>query len=393
MRYIVTFNDIHLGLVTSDIDRTEEIVQISLHAIKRAIKLKKKGKDVIIVIGGDVFHHNNPSEYLIGQFIRILNLAVKYKIQVYVNPGNHDSISKEGRKSCLDFIAKLKGDYELVKLIDGITTIKWFTGDYGHQYLTFFPHISKAHIKGTDYESAQEYIDGEAARVWEEVGNGQNQVAFSHLNVKGMIPGSEENLLKKSEVYLPDSFVMESDNMGMITPLIVQAHIHTRQKDKNVNVIGSQLFCDFGEKEKNKYFAIIRVAENFGEKTSIKYVKSKCKPFVELDFDFTDGSDVVIKAKKYKSEVKGAVVKINVTVDGESVFQDWEKVRKSFGKYAEYVKPIIPKVIRSRTLRNRKQSINLDPKSASKVWMKKNKPGNWKRKLSLANDYIDGIEE
>lgn len=391
MKYIVTFNDIHLGLVTSDIDRTEEIVELSLNCIKRAIKLKKKGHDVIIVIGGDVFDHNNPSEYLIGQFLRILNLAVKYGIEVYVNVGNHDAISKDGRRSCLDFIKKLKGDYECVHLIDDITTIKWFTSDIGYVYLTFFPHITKSHLKGTDYKTAQEYIDGKADDIWEEVGQGQHQVVFSHLNVKGMIPGSEENLLKKSEVYLPDSFVMENESMGRLVPTIVQAHIHTRQKDKNVNVVGSQLYCDFGEKEKHKYFAVIKVPTTFGEKSRIKYVESKCRKFIELEFDFTDG-EVKIDAKKYKKKIKDAVVKLNVILSGEDVFQDWEKVRKEFGKYAYYVKPVLPRIIRSRIVRNKKQSIDLDPKDAVKVWMKRNKHKGWKRQMKLAYDFIDGVE-
>ena len=189
MKKIIHLNDIHLGLTTSDIDRSEEIVQVSLEAIKYAVKLKKKGQDVIIVVGGDVFDHNSPGDELIACFIRILNPAIKAGIKVFVVVGNHDSISKPKRKSCFSFLKKLKGGYELVKVIDDIKAIKWFKGDIGNVYLTFFPHITKAHLDGTKYKSTQDYSDGKEQIIWDKLGNGVDQYVISHLNVEDLIPG------------------------------------------------------------------------------------------------------------------------------------------------------------------------------------------------------------
>ena len=337
MKKVVWFSDIHLGLVTNDINRTEEIVRISLDAVKHAKKLKKAGDDVIIVIGGDIFDHNNPSEYLIGQFIRILNLAIKYEIKTYVLYGNHDAVSDTKRKGCLDFIKKLKGTYDLVTLVDDICTLEWFTADYGKVFLTFLPHISKARLKDTDHKTVQDYIDYKAEKVLDKVGQGWHQLAFSHLNVKGIIPGSEENLLKKSEVYLPDSFIEGNQRIGHIEPMIVQAHIHTRQKLGNVNVIGSQIYVDFGEKEKNKYFAVIEVPDQLGTEWKIRYKKTDCIPFKELKFDFTNGNNPI------------------------------------------------------RTVRNERQSVNLSPADAMKVWLKTNKPKDWKAKRKLGKKYMEQV--
>ena len=706
MKKVIFFSDIHLGLVTNDINRTEEIVKVSLDVVRHAIKLKKAGDDVTIVIGGDIFDHNNPSEYLIGQFIRILNLAVKYKIQTYVLYGNHDAVSDTKRKGCLDFIKKLKGDYSLVTLIDDITCIKWFTADYGYVFLTFLPHISKARLKDTKFKTVQDYIDARAKKIWEKVGQGCHQLVFSHLNVKGIIPGSEENLLKKSEIYLPDSFIEGNQEIGHIAPMIIQGHIHcfdeqtevltnngwkffsnlkkldkvatlnptslelefqkpkkiilsdykgemvqiknskidllvtpnhrmfgnyirknediffeagnpvkdfiryykagkwggedidvsnsllqliiqivsdgsfedkfirfhlkkkrkvarlielvkglgidygywvmsdgtikinfrkesikdfkwffpdntkqltgnfrnlsvnqiniildeyaitdgcyqqgdknliqistskkeeadliqelccisgiqcnltpkknlqgnqkqnyilsvnrktntcmavpsrhyktvkykgkigcvevknstilvrrngktcvtgnSRQRLDNVNVIGSQIYVDFGEKEKKKYFAVIELPDQLGTQWKVRYKKTDCLPFVELNFDYTNGNDPSkkLKTKKMMKQAKGAVVKVNVIYDENSPSVDWEQMRKELSKSAHYVKPIIPKFVRARTVRNEKQSVNLSPVDAVKLWLASNKPKGWKRKFKLAEKYIEGL--
>ena len=393
MKKVVWFSDTHLGLVTNDINRTEEIVRVSLDAVREATKLKKAGDDVIIVIGGDIFDHNNPSEYLIGQFIRILNLAIKYKIKTYVLYGNHDAVSDTKRKGCLDFTKKLKGDYGLVQLVDDIKCIKWFTADYGHVYLTFFPHISKARLKDTEFKNIQSYIDAKAENIWDKIGVGYHQLAFSHLNVKGIIPGSEENLLKKSEVYLPDSFIEGNQRTGCIAPWIVQAHVHTRQKRDNIRVIGSPIFVDFGEKEKNKYFAVIELPDQLGTEWKIRYKKTQCLPFIEFDFDYTNGNDPSkeLKTKKMMKKIRGSVVKINVTYDEHSPSVDWDKIKKELSKSAHFVKPIIPRFIRARTVRNEKQSTNLNPVEAINMWLKSNKPKGWKKKIKLAKQYVERV--
>ena len=135
MKKIVFTSDWHLGLYTSEINRTSEIVQVCLNIVKHAIKIKAD----LLVIGGDIFHSNNPNEFLISQFIRILNLVRKYDLKTYVLVGNHDAISNGERKSCLDFVDLFKRSYPSVKLVSDIKCVEWFVADYGHVYLTFFP--------------------------------------------------------------------------------------------------------------------------------------------------------------------------------------------------------------------------------------------------------------
>jgi DNA repair exonuclease SbcCD nuclease subunit len=308
--------------------------------------------------------------------------------------GNHDAVSDTSRKGCLDFINKLKGDYSCVQLVDDIKCIKWFTADYGHVYLTFLPHISKARLKDTKLKSVQEYINYKAEKIWDKIGQGYPQLAFSHLNVKGIIPGSEENLLKKSEIFLPDSFIEGNQRPGCITPMIIQGHIHSKQCLDNVHVVGSPLFVGFGEKGKNKYFAVIELPEQLGTKWKIKYKKTNCLPFIQLDFDYTNGNDPSKKliTKKTMKRIKGAVVKVSVTYDENSPSVDWDLIRKDLSKSAHFVKPIVPRFIRARTVRNEKQSISLDSYDAVKVWLKTNKPKGKKEKLKLAKYYIEQMK-
>lgn len=392
MKYIVHTSDIHLGLTTNEIDRTEEIVQVTLQAARKAIRYKKKNKDVLMVFGGDIFNHNNPSENLIGQFIRILNVLKKHDVATIVLVGNHDSISDPDRKSCLDFINKIRVGYPNIELVDDIKMVHFFQSDLGEVYLTFLPHITKAHLKGTKYKKVQDYINKKAQKIKEEIGQGQHNYIFSHLNVKGIIPGSEENLLRKSEVWIPDCFIMDKEHKGYLPPVIIQAHIHTRSKINNVNVIGSPIFCNFGEKEKNKYFAVIHIPESFNEKHKIKYIKTDCKKFIEFDWDVTAGDlttydDLMDIAPELD---KNTVLKVNAI---QTIHQniDWNGIRKELTKKCNFVKPIQPRIIRDRVKRNKRQQLNLSPKDAIKIWLKKNKPKDRKIIRELANDYIDKL--
>lgn len=391
MKRIVWFSDIHLGLKTSEIDRTQEIVDVSLQAVKRACKHKALGRDVILVVGGDIFNHNDPTDYLISKFIKIINPAVTLGIETYILVGNHDSISDPKKKSCLESLKKMKGAYKCVKVIDDMKVKKWFTADYGNVHLTFFPHITKAHIEGSKYKSTQDYINGKAETIFHKVGPGQNQIVFSHLNVRGLIPGSEENLLKKSEVWLPEIYVGKEEHKafnGSLPPTIIQGHIHSKQKIENIHVVGSPIYCDFGEKENKKFFCEIRVPERFDEKLKVKYIRTKCRPFIELELEAKDGK--LIEKGEKKKITKDSVVKINVTLhEMENVNWNWEKIRKKYAKKCHYVKPIVPKYLKDRVTRNEKQTLKLPPSDASRVWLKNHKPKNWKRKLRIAKDYIE----
>lgn len=395
---IVWTSDIHIGLKTDDVDRVGEIVRILTRIIKYIVKLKKEGNDVIFILGGDIFHSNTPSEEYIAVFIGIMNLLKKYEIETFVLVGNHDYVAQPDRLSCLSFVRKAKAGYPTINLIDDVTFMEIGTYENGPLYFTMLPHVGKATLIGKklpDGTSTQQYIETKCNRILKKVGQGSQHFAFSHLNVRGAHGGSEANLLRKSEAYLPECFL--NVPIGFITPEIIQGHIHTRQKIDNINIVGSPLYVSFGEGEANKYFLDIQMATTIGQENKLKYIPTKCTPFESLELDMVDETRDFFEIEEVKEFINkvqpesNPVVKIDVTVNPENNTYDWKAIRKGFEDHNYHVKPIIPRVIMKRVVRSVNQKINLQPKEAVKVYLKRNMRKDKtkaKRLYALANKYL-----
>lgn len=387
---IVFSSDFHIGLRTDEIDRTPEIIASVKKVIKHCIKLKQEGEPVLFVIGGDVFNTNTPSEKQISEFLKLLTLTYKNDIRTIVIAGNHDSISDPNRLSCLSFLKTIMPVYKNVSLIEDIKFMKLGVFDSGPCYATFLPHIPQALIEkkkaddslleefDDDDMTTQEYIEAKCKRIIEKVEKGSQHFVFSHLNVIGAHPGSEENLLKKSTVFLPKCFTTDVP-LGYVKPTIIQGHLHTNTAQDNIHIIGSPIYCTFGESG-TKYFADIEVAGSLGEDHQITLVKSKYTRFKQLELDLTRvKADVAFEdlkaVKKFLSNVKkDCFLKFDVTITPEkNGWYDWKKIRHELQrKYQCKVKEIIPRILFKRTVRSALQKINLDPEKAIKVFLKRN---------------------
>jgi exonuclease SbcD len=370
---VVFTSDTHLGLMTEDVSRTDEILSVMLHIAKHAVKTKAD----YLIIGGDVFDNNTPTDYLIACFIRMLNILKKADIKVFVMPGNHDAIARQGRRSCLEFIKKLSVGYPNVRLIEDVTTIK-IRKDFeaGAIYFTFLPFLNKSHIPD-GFKSVQQYVDLKARTVSKKIKELDQHVVFSHLGIEGAIPGSEAGSLKKVETIVPKVFTQM--RLGRNYPTVVQAHIHSKQEIKNVRIVGSPVFNDFGEKEESKFFLEIQLPRFMEDKTVYTYHKTPCRPFVEIvvdmDHKLAASMERTTKLDNFMHGVHpNSIVKISVTAPEDLADLPWDKYRKHFQKRCFYVKPIRPKIIRKRVKRNSKQTITLAPKQAIKLWIKSNKP-------------------
>jgi DNA repair exonuclease SbcCD nuclease subunit len=395
MAVVVEVGDLHLGLVTSEVDRTEEIALVLKQIAKTAIKYKNAGEKVYVIVGGDVFDDNKPSDRLISCFITFLNYFYGKDIDVYVMVGNHDSISDSENLSCLGFIKKLRKGYSYVRLVDDIKTINIDTYDNGKAYFTFLPHITKAHLELEDgkYKSVTEYIEKKVSKVMRVVGKGDSHYIFSHLNVRGLIPGSEENLLRKSTAFLPDSVIMDSDPVdGRIKPTIIQNHIHKHQKHKNLYVVGSPIYTDSSDTDVDKRFCVIHISEGIGKKDKIEFpIIENCRRFYDIDLNLLDSAkDPMTEVKKLMKEIKpNSIVKISPTVSDMSSGFDWEAVRDQIGKATDsYVKPINPKVVINRVVRNKEQKIGIPPQQSLKVWFKNYKHERRKERYRIAKEYL-----
>ena len=391
---IVFTSDLHIGLITDEIWRTPEITKATLRVVKHCKKLKDEGHEVIFIIGGDVFNTNTSSEKQISAFLTILTKIKNEDIRTIVMVGNHDSISDPNRLSCLSFLKKIKPVYKNITLVEDIKYVKLGDFDTGPCYATFLPHISMALIEKRktdnslfedfdedDFEgeiTPQSYIEAKCQKIMQKVDQGSEHLVFSHLNVIGAHPGSEENLLKKSTTFLPKCFTSDVP-IGYIKPTIIQGHIHSSSTLDNVNIIGSPIYCTFGESGK-KYFAEITVAKSFGEKHKIERIGSKYIKFKQLELDLTKiKPDINFldhpKVKNFLSKVKKDwFLKFDVSITPEkNGWYDWKQIKYTIErKYECRVKDITPRILFKRQIRSALQKINLDPDKAVRIYLKRN---------------------
>lgn len=381
---VVFGSDFHLGLKTDEIDRNDEILDIMEDMIDHGIKVNKEtGEEIIYVFGGDIFNSNNPNEKLITLFIFILNRLRETGFKSFIMVGNHDEVSDPDRVSCLNFVHELGSAYPNVTLVDDIRTINMGTFDTGPLFFTFLPHVSKALIQRNVNEGklrrnipTQVYINKKSEAIMKKVGQGSQHIVFSHLNVSGAHGGSEENLLKKSTVYLPK--VMLDAPVGYIEPEIIQAHIHSKDKIGNINIVGSQFYCGFGERESEKYFLDLKIGIELGGGPHVfNYIPTNCLQFKQLEVSmledntpFMDRDDVL----DFLDEVdENTVIKLDVTTNVENSLTDWkgvmERIKKEYKPF--HIKPIIPRTVMVRKVRSRKQKIGLPVKDSVQVYLKR----------------------
>ena len=380
---IVFSSDFHLGLKTGEMDRTKEIISLMAQIVRHCANLKDDGEEVVLVFGGDIFNTNVPSEHLISEFIKVLNLIRKNDIETYVMVGNHDAIADPNRLSCLSFVKRIGKAYPSISLVEDIQFMKIGTFDTGPLCFTFLPHITKALIQSKLNSgklkkeiSTQAYIDDKCEKVLDKVGGYSQHLVFSHLNVRNVHGGSEENLLRKSEVYLPNIFL--NVPLGFSKPAIINGHIHSRTKIGNVDIVGSPLFCSFGEAETDKYFLEIDYHGNLGKEPVFKYIKTKCVQFKQMEVDMVSDNKRFMErddVNDFLDDIadKNVVAKFNVIISPENNTYDWKAIRDEIiSETGATVREIVPRVVLKRPVKSIKQVASLNSDEAIKVYLKKN---------------------
>ncbi len=395
MNKILFVSDIHLGLVSDLVDRTQETIRVIKKDVAiRANKLVDKGHNVDIVFGGDIFHKNTPSESNIASFIQIINMFSEFKCNLYIMSGNHDSVSDKKRLSCLSFIKKLSEMYNYVFLIDDIKAIKYKTTDAGKFVLVFLPHINNAHLeKYKEYKTTQDYINKRTEKLYAKLGNGVPTIVFTHLDIKGAIAGDEANLLMKSTVSLPECIVANED--CKILPTIVSGHIHLASIQKNINIIGSPIYTDFSDCDLvDKYIAEITLPTDIRGVPTIDLHKTHCNNFIQITIDLHKKTGDISKdileiiSNKLETVSTSSFLKIDLAVSSSSLSViNLSKIEDSIqAKYGYTVKKIIPKVIRmNRDKRNKELKIGLKPIESFKIFIDNDKSLKKSSRLEISN--------
>lgn len=395
---IVVGTDTHLGLKTDGIDRNPEIFSVMEQITYEAIKWSKTHLTYLIWTG-DLFNKNNPSEAMIAEFIsRLINPCKgRPNLKVYFMAGNHDAISNPDNKSCLSFIGPLLQGYENVWLIEDVKSLAIETNDLGPLRFTFLPHITLAHLKDrTKYKNPQNYINAVCEHIQSKFATGTQHYIFSHLNIHGAHPGSEENLLNKSEAFLPKVWT----ERGYISdlPQIINGHIHSHEVLDNIYITGSPIYCGFGERDDDKAFITIDVPQTFNEKFKIERIPTNCTPFRELELDLTSWDEVDFMNHTEVATFLGNleinrnyVIKFDLKVNPQRTNVNWNLVRDEIMKTypGVHVKPIAPKFIYDRVVRSDKQKLGMSPHNAAKTFLETHRPVRVKEKWALAKQYLN----
>lgn len=376
---ILFTSDLHIGLRIENVDQTPYIIEILMRVLNKAVELIEKGYEVTIILGGDVFDNNDPSEAQIGAFIGFLSEVKKHNIRLYVMVGNHEARANPERLSCLSFIKEASVGFPSVTLIEDITSIEFCDSVNGKCWFTFLPHVSKALIekKKLNY-TPQEYIDKKCEKILNKLqAKMVDHYVFSHLNVKGFHSGSEENLLKRSDVYLPECFTNPA--VTVVRPTIIQAHIHSRQQKDNVHIVGSPIFCSANESGE-KGFLEISIGKSIGDSSDMQYHPSFAPEFIELELNMIGCEEQFFKIPEVKELIKKipketvSIIKLDISINPENNTYNWkgiqEKLQNHFQK--SIIKTIVPRIVIKRITRNSNQKISLPPDEAVRTFIKKN---------------------
>lgn len=214
MRIYVT-SDWHLDAVTAGVERFKDVLGKVADLAERVVESDADA----FVFCGDLANPDNPSRLL--RALRVgVGVAASLKMMEIPSlwlTGNHDVVEDGLGTSTLTPIK------DVAKVADQPMTGTWHLGDE-NRLLTWM---------ALPYTPASHPYDPEAfvERCDEDV-----ELVFSHLNVRGIGPGSEtKDFLRGREVFLPHRLIQRKWPRCRI----IQGHYHRPQEFEGVTVVGA----------------------------------------------------------------------------------------------------------------------------------------------------------
>jgi DNA repair exonuclease SbcCD nuclease subunit len=396
MIHAVFSSDWHIGLKVEGRNMFPYIRDVAKKIYGECKKLQASG-EVDLILGGDIFDNNYPTEEEIAGLIGILNNFINVTTHIYILVGNHEPINDGTRTSCLSFLQKIQKRYETISLIDNASWVRRATYDCGHIDYLFLPHITKAISNGGD---VQKYLNQRLETIFDKrVERGDNLIVFSHLDVAGAKRGSEERMMKTTTLKIP-SILTEDCPYGYNTPLILNGHIHSPSEMGNCKMIGSPIYTDFKDcNDDNKYFAVVNIADSLSNGIKLNMIPTNPPRFREFEFDVFSCDDFktiydVAEFQNFMNGVKkGDFVKVSLKIDSErSKLIDFKSLKTKIELDTGcVVKDIVPTVILQSKSRNPEQKIGLSIVESIKVFLRNSNVTEKKIKFELSKLYVGKI--
>jgi len=362
--FIVTA-DWHVGLTRYSRDNKKGVPERHkelLESIGYIFKYAYDTKASFVVIAGDLFDNNHPSQLYYGDLIPIFKQISEWKIPVFILSGNHDAINTIPQMNALRTIFKSKFDN-----IEVINEIEFHSGVLpGYDFL-FIPHVNRCEYSVFNPEAERGLISEKLQYL--KLNPKRKNLVFGHALVPGSIQGAERLVMRGGEQTFDLEINAEAYFFG---------HMHTPQemkwKGKPLYYPGSIQAIDMGEREDEKGFIDASITK---DGIKIKRLSIPTRKLVQINIDSYDDylaqfeTEGVSLSSAY-GDLKDKIVKVKIKVPTTQKSQINESKIKKFCKKAYWL-DIAYDLQRETATRNENVTIEADPDKALSGWYESRK--------------------
>ena len=290
---LIHLSDLHLGKKVNEFS----MINDQEYIIKEILEIIKEQQPDGVIVAGDVFDRNVPSEDAIKLWDEFLISLSNQGIPVFAISGNHDSAVRFAEHSALMesngiyFSPKFEGEVKVCKLQD----------DYGELNIYLMPFVKPADVRRfypdveiNDYTDAvKAIIDGL------DIDTEARNVLVAHQFVTGAVRCESEEIT-----------VGGLDNVDAsvfdVFDYVALGHIHGKQKIERdtVRYCGTPLKYSFSEKDHVKCVSVVDIKskENDSKNNDSKGSASK-KNIAKCDIDI---NEVALTPMHDMREIKGS---------------------------------------------------------------------------------------
>lgn len=257
-----------------------------------------------LIITGDIFEEPKPHYNLVVILLDWLHKCSDYGINVHIIAGNHDILrSGQLTTSPLDIISS--SEIENIFVYKKINTLH--LDEIG---ITFLPFRDRRSFNTDINGDAIDILRSQVAYENVSIGDHCLKLLVGHLTIEGAIPVGYELGDLANELHCPMDMFRGYDYVWM-------GHVHKFQimsQSPYIAHIGSMDISNFGEKEQEKYIALIDPQKE----EKIKYIKLPTRKLNHIVINVTENeADATVFVQNIilnTPDLKNSIVKISVVI-------------------------------------------------------------------------------
>jgi len=241
---LIVASDFHLDASTAGMPRYDDVTKACDEIVQTAVKVEA---NMFLFLGDltdpDSVRSHRAVAYGIGLALRLAPFGIASRWLV----GNHDVIEDGSGDSTLMAITVVgAGMYDEFCRVYASPTSEWIADDI---LLVALPFTARSHpYDPSDFVSKVDFDDGNRA--------GNRVVVIGHLNLEGIGPGSEvTDMPRGRDVFFPVDAVQKR----WPGALMLNGHIHKRQRFNGVYIPGAPCRFTFGEEHNSPSYIVCEV--------------------------------------------------------------------------------------------------------------------------------------